>query len=69
MTESKPRACECGLSRYREGQSEVSTGCNRQVSGSRRRADGRTFGPTTAAEQYGFGDQVSAGIAKGRAKA
>jgi hypothetical protein len=33
------------------------------------RADGRTFGPTSAAEQYGFGYQVSAGIAKGRAKA
>ena len=33
------------------------------------RADGRTFGPTTAAEQYGFGYQVSAGIEKGRAKA
>jgi hypothetical protein len=33
------------------------------------RADGRTFGPTSAAEQYGFGYQVSAGIEKGRAKA
>ena len=87
------RPCECGLWRYREGQSEVSTGCDRQVSGSRRfaqghnavlkglliragiagadvtRADGRTFGPTSGAEQYGFGYQVSAGIAKGRAKA
>ena len=40
MTESKPHACECGLWRYREGQSEVSTGCNRQVSGSRRFAEG-----------------------------
>jgi hypothetical protein len=29
-----PRPCECALWRYREGQSEVSTGCNRQVSGS-----------------------------------
>jgi hypothetical protein len=87
------RPCERGLWRYRQGQSEVSTGCNRQVSGSRRfaqghdavlkslfiragiagadvvRTDGRTFGPTSAAEQYGFGHQVSAGIAKGCAKA
>ena len=96
MVKSKPpntHLCECARWRYREGSSDVSTGCNRQVSGSRRfaqghdavlkglliragiagadviRADGRTFGPTSAAEQYGFGYQVSAGIAKGRAKA
>jgi hypothetical protein len=90
---SNPTLCECGRWKYREGNSEVSTGCTRQVSGSRRfaqghnavlksllmragiagadviRADGRTFGPTSAAEQYGFGYQVSAGIANGRAKA
>ena len=93
MTKSQTKRCECGLWHYREGQNEVSTGCEHQVGSSRRfaqghdavlkslliragiagadvtRADGRTFGPTSAAERYGFGHQVSAGIAKGRAKA
>ena len=90
---SNGHPCECGLWQYRDGQKAVTTGCHRQVSGSRRfaqghdavlkslfiragiagadvtRADGRTFGPTRAAEQFGFGMQVSADIAKGRAKA
>jgi len=91
MTNSKP--CECSLWLYRDGNSEVTTGCTQQVSGKRRfrqghdavlkslliragiagvdvkRSDGRQFGPTTAAELYGFGHMVSAGISKGRAKA
>ena len=37
---SSHRPCECGLWRYREGQSEVSTGCHRQVTGSRKFAQG-----------------------------